>query len=512
MISQRLLQIPIKRKRPPITLPFGDWRPDLPDYANPGALTAKNVIPAPQSYGPMPGLLAQTNALDGICRGSISAKNSANANFIYAGDDTKLYEAVDNTFTDESKVAGYAVAVDDRWEFTQFDTFVIASNYTDPVQSIAIGGGSVGAFADHFTSTNVPKAKHITTLFKFLVLGNTDDVTDGKKINRIWWSAIGDSQDLDPDAVTQSDFEDLAEGGAVTAVIGNYDYGVIFQERLIRRMVYVGSPLVFDFQPVHRLRGTVFGGSIAVLGRSLFYLSEEGFFIFDGLTSTPIGEGKIDKTFHSQFNPVEKRGISAAIDPKNKLYAIAFPGAGSTGGLPNKIFFYYWPTGRWSEAEIDIDFLVRTSAQSFTLDGLDSVGTNIDANPPFDQSFDADKWRGGDLRFGAFGTDHKLSFFNGPNLAATLDTTEAQLMSGRRSMVTNLRPLVDGGTVTCQIGGRDLLAAANSFDTAAPLDAIGECSVRNNNRYHRVRTSIAAGGTWEHAQGVDVTASPSGRK
>lgn len=510
-ISQRLGTLPLKRKRDPVTLAYGDWQPDLPDFANSGALVAINVLPKLQSYGPLQDLVAETNALDDVCRGGASFKDDSGNTYVYAGDDTKLYESVSNSFTDESKGGGYTVAADDRWEFTQYDTFAVATNFTDPVQSIAIGGGASGAFADHITSTNVPKARHIMTLFKFLVLGNTNDVTDGEKRNRVWWSGIGDSQDFDPDATTQSDFEDLAEGGAVTALVGNYDYGVIFQEELIRRMVYVGSPPIFDLQPVHRLRGTVYTGSVATVGREIFYLTEEGFFLFDGLNSTLIGNGKVDRTFLAQIDPLNKRQVTSAIDPVNKIYAIAFPGAGSSGG-PNKIYFYYWPTGRWSEADIDTQVLLRASLQGFTLDGLDTIGTDIDADPPFDQSFDAAKWQGGSLRFGAFDMDNKLAFFTGSNLAATIDTKETQLTPGRRSHVSSLRPLVDGGALTCQIGGRDLLTAANSFDTAASLNAIGECSVRNDNRYHRVRTSIAAGGTWTHAQGISITASPLGRK
>ena len=161
---------------------------------------------------------------------------------------------------------------------------------------------------------------------------------------------------------------------------------------------------------------------------------------------------------------------------------------------------------------MDTQVLLRASSQGFTLDGLDTIGTDIDADPPFDQSFDAAKWQGGSLRFGAFDTDNKLAFFTGSTLAATIDTKETQLTPGRRSKVTSLRPLVDGGTLTCQIGGRDLLTASNSFDTAASINTIGECRVRNSNRYHRARTSIAAGGTWAHAQGVGITASPEGRK
>ena len=48
--------------------------------------------------------------------------------------------------------------------------------------------------------------------------------------------------------------------------------------------------------------------------------------------------------------------------------------------------------------------------------------------------------------------------------------------------------------------------------TAAGQDAIGEIGASNESRYHRVRVSIAAGGTWDHAQGIQADASPMGQK
>lgn len=511
-LSQKLAALPLKRKSQPIILPFGDWYPDLPDYENPGAIAATNVIPRTASYAPFKGLTAQTNALTGVCRGAAAFLDSASNVYIYAGDDSTLYESVNFTFTDESKAGGYTVPADNQWEFAQFDTRVVATNGGDDIQSLTIGGGAAGAFADLITSTNKPKARHLDTVWRFLVLGNTNDTTDGVKTNRVWWSGIADATTFDPSATTQSDFEDLKEGGAVTRIVGGADYGLVFQERLITRMVYVGSPRIFDFQPVDRRRGTPISGSVVGHGRNVFYVSEEGFFLFDGLESRPIGDGRVDITFWNQFDITNKRQVFAAIDPTNKLYAIAFPGTGATGGRPNKLYLCYWPKNRWAEVDISVDVLLKGFTQGFTLDSLDTLGTDIDNATIFDESFDSDKWKGGKFRFAAFDTDNKLAFFIGSNLAATIDTTEKQLFSGRRSLVTSLRPLVDGGTITCQIGGRDLLTASNSFDTTASVNTIGECSVRNSNRYHRVRTSIAAGGTWTHAQGVAVTASPQGRK
>ena len=489
-------------------VPFGDWLPDLPVLNNPGALTAKNVTPHTISYRPFKSLTAQTNVLTGVCRGASAFRDSAGNVYIYAGDDSALSESVNFTFTDESKSGGYTVPVDNQWEFAQFDTKVIATNGGDDIQAMDIGGGAAGAFADLITSTNKPKARHLATVWRFLVLGNTNDPTDGVKTSRVWWSGINDSVDFDPNATTQSDFEDLKEGGAVTKVVGGADYGLIFQERLINRMVYSGSPRIFDFQPVDRQRGTVISGSVAGHGRNVFYRSEEGFHLFDGLESHPIGDGRVDNTFDAEFDITNKRQVHAAIDPTNKLYAIAFPGSGSTGGKPNKLYLCYWPKMRWAEVEIDTQVVLKGFTQGFTLDSLDTLGTDIDNSSVFDESFDSDKWKGGQFRFAAFDDTNKLAFFIGNNLAGIVDTKEIQPLKGMRSMVSVIKPVVEASGATApsiavQPGHRNRLVDQHTFSSSVTINAIGECPVLTDAWYHRSRFHMPAGADWDHATGAE---------
>ncbi len=197
--------------------------------------------------------------------------------------------------------------------------------------------------------------------------------------------------------------------------------------------------------------------------------------------------------------------VSAAIDPLNKLYAIAFPGA--AGVL--KIFFYNWNDRRWSEAEVDLEILFNATSEGFTLEELDAIDSNLDTLTP---SLDSAQWKGGGIRFGAFDLAHKLAYFDGANLAATIETGETELNPGRLSKVTKARPLIDGGTITVQVAGRNRLVDAVVFDAAEGLDAIGEVGLLNESRYHRLRASIAAGGTWNHAQGIQVQSSPMGTR
>ncbi len=560
-----------------ITIPFAEWLPDLPDYLNRGATVAKNVIPVENDYGPLGALDPATAALNAKALGATAARDTSGNNYNYAGDVSKLYEVRASGVTDKSKGGGYSTGTGEVWEFVLYGSTLIASNYSDDVQGIVVG--SAGLFADQFTSTLTPKARHLATIREFLFLGNTNDTTDGAVPNRTWWSASRDAADMDPDAQTQSDFEDRPAGGHVQKIVGGVEYGLLFQEEAITRITYAGGKAIFQFDSIDRKRGTPIPNSVIGHGRMVYFLSEEGFFVTDGAQSYPIGANAVDKTFWNQFDVADIALVSATIDPINKIVAWAFPGAG--GVL--KIYFYNWETRRWSEAEVDVEILFNPVSEGFTLEELDAVAldsaadTTLSANEAGGQTIisvtsvsgfsvndtaritlndatihqskinavgastitiddalpsaadsgkrfvrttidvltpglDSAQWQGGGINFGAFDTAHKLAYFDGSNLAATIETGETELHPGRISKVTKARPLVDGGTITVALAGRARIQDTVSFGGSGSLDDIGEVGLLDESRYHRFRVKVAAGGSWTHAQGIQIQATPMGTR
>ena len=90
------------------TIPFGEWLPDQPDLANPGATLIRNALPAETSYRPWRAPGAITGPLDGYCRGAVAVKDTAGNTMGFAGDGTKLYRAENALWADASKPGGYA--------------------------------------------------------------------------------------------------------------------------------------------------------------------------------------------------------------------------------------------------------------------------------------------------------------------------------------------------------------------------------------------------------------------
>lgn len=109
--------------------------------------------------------------------------------------------------------------------------------------------------------------------------------------------------------------------------------------------------------------------------------------------------------------------------------------------------------------------------------------------------------------FGGFDSSHKLGYFNGDNLAVTVDTQEGELSPGRLTLVRAVRSMVETST-SCSpyltLGVRNRLNDAVTYGTATAQDADGKHPFRSNARYQRARLTLAAGQDWHHALGVDV--------
>lgn len=493
-----------------ITLPFGKLLPDQAGFRNPGVITANNVVPQVGSYGPLRELAFQSNALEGRCYGAISARDKSNNVYVYAGTTSKLYEMVGYAFADQSKVGGYSAPVDDTWEMAVWDRNgkVIATNYVDPIQSIDIGGGASGAFADMITSTNKPKAKHIGIVGQFVVLGNTNDATDGERFARVWWGGFGDETDFDPDSATQCDFEDLAKGGSVQRIVGGTEYGLIFQSDMVRTMRYVGEGAVFELLPINYAPGTPIPKSVIAHKGLVFYIAEDGVMMVNGATVTPVGSGQVDTTFWNEFDIANKNSVSAAIDPVRKLVCWAYPNSSAVAGLPNRMMMLRYDDGRFAFADIDVEILMRTETQGYTLDGLDSVGTNIDNGAVFADSFDSDRWKGGAIRFAAFDTSHKLAFFTGATRKGVITTGDIQPIDGQRWQLNAVLPLLDGGLADVSVASRNVLRDVVSYGLASGMNAEGICQLRTAGRYQRVRASLTSSTSWSHFQGLMIDFEP----
>lgn len=473
-------------------IPFGLYTPDVPALT--GEMTdARNVIPALKGYRPLPALTAYTDALTARCQGACSFKDTAGNPHAYAGDITKLYLLTTASWTDASRLAGgaYATPADGQWQFTKYGNFCIAVNGADVPQVITMSSGTNFAAL----AGSPPTGKYIATVREFVVIANLTSAQ-----STVQWSASNNSTSWTI-GTNEADDQEIYEGGIIKGIVGG-EIGYIFLERAIVRMVRAPAPLGFQFDTVERNRGCLAPNSITSVGGAVFYLGQDGFYLFDGNSSHPIGSDQVDRTFFGELNATSIDRVSAATDPVNKLVFVVYP-AGSGAGVPSKCLIWNWgvsPT-RWSYGSFDSEVMMNLFAQGVGLDSLDSYSGSLDA---LGFSLDASVWQGGQLSLAAFNTSHKLGFFTGSNLPAIMTTQEAQLNDGGRAFVNNVAPLIDCSDATVALGARETQHDSVTFGSESTIGATGLCPVRSSGRFHRGRVTVPNASTWTYAQGVDI--------
>lgn len=476
-------------------LPFTPWLPDLPALGNRGMTDAKNVIPASKGYQPFRSINPFTDALTARCQGAWATKDNSGTVHIYAGDATKLYLlGSDASWDDATRLAGgaYATPADGQWRFVKFGTLGIAVNGADAPQSITLSGGANFAAL----SGSPPTARHIAVVREFVVMGN---VTSAQ--NRVQWSASNSATGWTV-GTNESNYQDIPDGGIVQAIVGG-EVGYVFQERQIVRMIRVPAPITFQFDVIEQNRGVLAPYSVAPVGGGIFYLGQDGFYLFNGQQSIPIGENGVDETFFNEVNTDYLDRVTVAVDPLKKNVYVAYPSGGA--GEPNKILVWHWPPQeqRWSYAVQNCEILFNFFSLGVTLEQLDSVlgFTNLDTMA---LSLDSSAFQGGNQALGAFNSAHKLSFFDGTTLEAVMTTGEAQIIENGRAQLQEVTPLIDTTAATVAIGTRETQAAALTYKDESAQRSTGICPVRATGRFHRARVTVPAGTTWSYAYGVDV--------
>ena len=476
---------------------FSEWLPDQPSVT--GALVkAENVYSRAVGYGAIPTAADYSGAASEDLNNVVAGRNPDGTVTIFAGATTNIYKLDPSDFSlDDVSGATYATPANGRWRFTQFGNRLIAANGFDRLQGWLLGSST--AWAD--LAADAPKANFVTVVRDFVVSANIYDATTPLPF-RVKWSGINNETTWTDSATTQSDFQEIPDGGTVVGITGG-EFGLILMDRSIYRMTYVGSPLVFQFDNITRNLGCYEANSVIQYQGVTFFLSDDGFYSCDGQNVLSIGGEKVDRFFFEDVDETYLYNMSAAIDPFRKLVIWAYSSKGQ-GGNVNKLLIYNFQTKKWSSGTTDIDRIASSSTPSISLEGLDTVSASIDA---LGTSLDSRLWVGGKLML-AGTRGNKIITFTGANSTATIETGDLSA-ENRKTAVTLVQPIVDNGSASVAIASRKLLSEQVNFGASVAADSENRVSIRSMGTFHRL-SFTPTGANWTTAIGADVELVPMG--
>jgi hypothetical protein len=463
---------------------LGEWMPDQSGIT--GALTdAKNVVSQAVGYGPFPSAVAFSGTAAEDLVSLYAAKNPDSTTQLFTSGASKIY-TVDGVGALTLVKSGMTTGITDKVRFTQFGKTVITANNAEKLQAWTLGTST--SFAN--LSATAPIAKYITVVRDFVVCANTLETTQQQY--RVRWSAINDETDWTESVDTQSDYQDIPDGGQIMGIRGG-EFGLVLLERSISRMTYVGTPFIFQFDNISRNKGCMVAGSIAQYQGITFFLSDDGFYMCDGQQVVSIGSEKVDRFFIDDASESDYGTMSSAVDPIRKLVIWNYV---DTGGN-RKLIIYNFATKKWTYADAGTDYLSEASTTSVTLEQLDSINASIDG---LTTSLDSRLYIGGKYFLG--GTlGAKVYTYTGTSLTGVISTGDIDL--GGPSVVTLARPQVDNGSATVAVASRTLLSQDVTFGTAVAADTENRVSLRSAGRYHRIQV-VPTGADWKNAVAIDV--------
>lgn len=472
-------------------LVYGDFLPDLPDHGSPGVAEAINVYPGSAGYRPVGQFLAHTDPLPAPCKGAASFVSPGGRLVFIAGTETKLYRQDGVTW--EEIGTGYSTTGDRRWRFVQFGTMAIVTNSFDVPLKVNLETDAVSNLGG-----SPPKMQALAVVANFVVGTQADG-----QVNKLAWSGENDAEWW-TFASRKSDYQELPDGGEITGVLGG-EVGLVLQRNAVRRMAYVGGNILFRFDKISSNVGCATIHSVAQHGELGFWLSDNGFKMWDGAQIKSIGFERVDTAFNQLFGVVPFSSMSTAIDGHSSTVVW------STGQY---MWLYNWLLDKWSVIEFAAD--VATSRQT-RAPSLDEQDTAVGAADDLIESvgldpFDAARFTAGDPRFFVF-SNGLLGTFGGENMAARLTGRSMEMIEGRSARLRRVRPMTDAvGGITLRIDTRQRLGDAPrraDFDT---LQTSGEIPVRARGRFVKTRVTIEADQPWTYMQGIDATVEVAGTR
>lgn len=521
---------------------YGEWTPDIYSVLAPQNLqVAKNILPKTGGYVPMPGL-SNLNAevLPFAPKGAIRAKNDDGTNAFFAAvEDTgvgqnnmELYQfkptdigggVIEDRWVDVSNATKYLSLLARRAELVQFGTSVFCASYVNDTQVLDMARDTTFSRV----SKTTPRASHAAVAENFLWLGDlfTSDV--GGARNAVQWSAVNDPYNFPlpgTDASTavlagRQTFE--GDGGNVQSIIAGSEVVAIFQEEAIWRADFVGGDIVWDFNNVEENIGVLIKGAAVAFQRFVFFISEDGFRIFDYTSSSNIGKDRVNQWFFDNYDDDFPDSVSLARDPGNTQIRVSFAANGNSG-VPNRVIVYDWVLDKFTYGEVEVHSMIGAGAVPASLDSADVAldkDTLEDDLTPGDLdygilSFD-DRQSGTAKRvIGGFDSTFRLATFNGTNLAGVMETGDLELAPDRHAFLNGVQGHMRGTGITMQCAVIDDFEnpepAGIDFGAEVKQEKNGLFPFRLEGRYHRFRVNL--GSQWEEAAFYDPKAIATGTR
>lgn len=469
---------------------FGDFAPGLAPTTPGVSSVVDGVIPRSDgSYVPMSQLvtLGDADALPSAPKGHLSAPLSDGTYARYIATSSNWYiVGADGTLT--SIGSGYTVPPGDQESFLRFGTKLLGTNITDGLRAYDVeSGGAVGAVS------GAPAARFI------FELGGSVFALDCDGDNRLIRNSDINDHTSWTNGTGVADSQPVEDGGALIAGVPvSQGQALIFQREAIQLLTIQSAGVFYTLNQLAQKVGAVAAKSVVPVPGGACFLDTNGFMFASGGGVVPIGvERGVSGWFLGQVDAADLVNVEGSYDRFRRMVWWRYPVSGDSDDVFSKMIGYHVDLQKWVTLTVNTSALFTTALPGYTWDTMPDEAWDDSADIPWNDRSLA----GGEPLFGGMDENFKFMTFSGTPMAATLETSIADLGSSR--MFNRIALNGDGADATLQLGVADRLQDAITWKSAVSLTASGTFPVRGRGRAVQYRLSRAAGDSWTYTKGLD---------
>lgn len=188
------------------------------------------------------------------------------------------------------------------WSFGYWGTDVVASYTGGSVYTWISESGFIGNPATIISTSPVNISAGIFTAMpqqQVVALGASDGSSSNPDLLLVRWSDVGDNTDWTATATNQAGSFRISRGAQIVGGMQGPQAGLIWTDVGLWLMQYIGFPLVYGFTEIAQGCGLIGQNAKGVLGGKVYWMSYNGFFVYDGNSVQPLACPVWDKIFQN---------------------------------------------------------------------------------------------------------------------------------------------------------------------------------------------------------------------
>lgn len=466
-------------------------------------------------------------ALGHSVRESLSFQPTHTQGWLYSGNNTlvigalnKLYRFNGSTVTNVTKTSDATnYSNSPRWQSAQLGTAMLMNNGVEPPQYMLPSGTR---FADLPAWPSGLVTNCVKPFNSFLVMMGYE--SSGQRPYTVRWSDEYDPSSIPSDYDITSTTNLSGEttlGGANGALIDQMtlrNSNIIYAERGVYAMDFIGAPLVFSFRELFSDDGILNRGAVAPIPNGHVVVGQNDIYLHDGSQKRSLVDNKVRRTFFNDL--ADSRSVFCQTIPDaTEIYICYADQDAADSQSANRALVYNWTQDAFT-------FIDLPNVRSLTVsDRMDTSGSYASTSITWDVS--SDYWSNISLTaeasnirvFGASYSDNKIhtlkdtNGLSGSAMDSFLEATKIDLDQVLGKSTRNIKqlngimPQIEGsGTVRIEVGVSDAPQDGIRWlvDKTFNVETDHKVDFRSSGRYFALRISSDSASDYWRLTGLDI--------